>query len=152
VSLEIETARQWSDHELLLAYESRIELQKSLGGWLYQSIVSYEIIQLDDIARGRYQETIGTWRDAGIVPTTWTDEFSVVHEWRSLLSALRRGMNLYRVDIAGIVHVEAFIPGQRHLEYWTPMCQPNEDWLILKDSAVPSPPTCLWCVAHARFK
>lgn len=61
-------------------------------------------------------------------------------------------MTLYRVGIDGITHREAFIPNRQQRGCWTPMCQPDDDWLILKDSEVEGPPTCLWCIAHARFR
>jgi hypothetical protein len=75
---------------------------------------------------------------------------------------------MYRVDLAGVIHVVAHIPrgpfaerfaanedrrGKRgDWSHWTPMCQPNEDWLILKDSASNGPSTCFWCLAGERFK
>lgn len=56
-----------------------------------------------------------------------------------------------RVDLADIVHIVAWIPGQRQ-DYWTPMCQPDQDWLVLKGSMAEGPPTCLWCITGERFR
>jgi len=72
---------------------------------------------------------------------------------------LGRSKVLYRVDVAGVVHVVAhinrglFARKNEHGDWscWTPACQPNEDWLILKDSASNGPTTCLWCIAQERF-
>jgi hypothetical protein len=70
---------------------------------------------------------------------------------------------MYRIDLNDIVHLVAAIERGPYAprfgknprgDYtqWTPMCQPNEDWLILKDSASNGPATCLWCLVGERFK
>lgn len=70
-----------------------------------------------------------------------------------------RSSVIYRVDLAGVTHAVAHIDrspsarrdGRGDWAHWTPMCQPNEDWLILRDSASNGPLTCLWCIARERF-
>jgi hypothetical protein len=73
---------------------------------------------------------------------------------------LGRSKVLFRIDLNEVVHVVAHIdrsPSARRdrrgdWTNWTPMCQPNEDWIILKDSASNGPATCLWCLVGERFK
>lgn len=83
MSLDVAEAQTWSDERLLREYERRVALGKTLTGWLYTSINYTEIETLTEIAEQRHDVRLRNWRDIGIVPTTWTDEFSVVHEWRS---------------------------------------------------------------------
>jgi hypothetical protein len=67
---------------------------------------------------------------------------------------------MYRVDLAGVVHrVMDVLRGpyaargaRGDYSHWTPMCQPNEDWLILRDSASNGPTTCFWCMSGERFQ
>ncbi len=73
---------------------------------------------------------------------------------------LGRSKVIFRIDLNGLVH--AVMPVMRSPQaprnrrgdwsHWTPECQPNEDWIIMKDSASNGPLTCLWCLVHARFK
>lgn len=81
MSLDFETAKTWSNERLLREYESRDELLHSLGGWLYTSIVRDEMSSLDEIAITRTGVALFHWRDQHIVPSSWTDEHGVTHEW-----------------------------------------------------------------------
>lgn len=73
---------------------------------------------------------------------------------------MRRSAVIYRIDLAGVVHRVMDVPRgpwarrgkDGDFSQWTPMCQPNEDWLILKESASNGPPTCFWCLTGERFK
>lgn len=59
----------------------------------------------------------------------------------------------FRLGIDELVHVVALIDRSTNgNDYWTPMCQPYETWIALKDSTSEGPPTCLWCVTHSRFR
>lgn len=57
-----------------------------------------------------------------------------------------------RRDLAGIVHYDMLVHGRQNLEEWTPLCQPDADWLIcIGDQAdVGDMPTCLWCITESR--
>jgi len=58
--------------------------------------------------------------------------------------------NLKR-DIAGVIHYEIEVRGRSDPNQWTPMCEPNTDWLNLLDQVdLGETPTCLWCLAEAR--
>ncbi len=83
MALNIAEAKTWSDEQLLIEFERLRVLQKQLVGWLYSSINADEMSVLIDIARERHPTPIVDWRETGVVPTTWTDLFYVVHEWRS---------------------------------------------------------------------
>lgn len=83
MSLDVVQAKAWSDEELLCEFERRQALHMQLSGWLYQSINADEMSVLVEIAQARHTTPIVDWRETGIVPTTWTDLFYVVHEWRS---------------------------------------------------------------------
>jgi len=65
-----------------------------------------------------------------------------------------RSSVLFRVDLNDLVHIVEHVrrgPRGKH-DCWTPFCMPNEDWLILKESASNGPPTCLWCLVGQRCK
>lgn len=81
MSLKAEEARGWSDEKLLLEYEHRQALLRELGGWLYRDIVASEMSVIEDIAAKRDDFHINQWRDLGIIPSSWTDEYGVVHVW-----------------------------------------------------------------------
>lgn len=57
-------------------------------------------------------------------------------------------LKLHR-DIVGIIHYEMPVHGRSNPSEWTPVCQPNSDWLIFfGDMAdLGEMPTCLWCIA-----
>lgn len=66
---------------------------------------------------------------------------------------------MYRLDLAGVIHLVMDVPrgpyarkAGRDYAHWTPMCQPNEDWIVLRDSASNGPSTCFWCIAGERFQ
>lgn len=83
MSLDVAVAKTWNDEQLLREYEHRLKMHPQLVGWLYRGIIEEELGWLVEIARERYMTHIEEWRDRGVVPTTWTDLFYVVHEWRS---------------------------------------------------------------------
>lgn len=83
MSVDIEVARAWDDEKLLDEYERLLGVQATLNGWLYRGVVGNEIIALDEIARSRHALSLSAWRNDGIVASSWTDLFYVVHEWRS---------------------------------------------------------------------
>lgn len=58
---------------------------------------------------------------------------------------------LVRRDLAGIVHYEVIVSGRRWPGYWTPVCQPNADWLVMEHRTEDGVPTCVWCIAERRF-
>jgi hypothetical protein len=52
---------------------------------------------------------------------------------------------ILRRDLGGVIHWEMAIPG-RSPDTWTPLCQPNTDWMFLTNDRVQGGgPTCLWC-------
>ncbi len=55
-----------------------------------------------------------------------------------------------RADLAGITHIEAHIPG-RDPNTWTPMCEPNTDWIFVRVEAAEAP-TCFWCIVGERLR
>jgi hypothetical protein len=59
---------------------------------------------------------------------------------------------VYRaVDYFDVVHTVLDIPGQIKT-HWTPLCCPDEDWVIHRDSATEAHATCLWCVTRERYR
>ena len=55
---------------------------------------------------------------------------------------------LLRCDLGGVAHWVMDVPGRRS-GTWTPVCQPNTDWLVLIQEPIKGDgPTCLWCIAR----
>jgi hypothetical protein len=81
MTLNLEEAKSWSDEQLVHECEERIALLHQLGGWLYTGIVGNELSALEQLGMERHRVHPNAWREQGIIPTTWTDLFYVVHEW-----------------------------------------------------------------------
>lgn len=69
----------WDNIELLRQFESRLELEKTLGGDLYRSIIHDEIEAIGQEAIRRTTCHPNLWREKGIVHASWTDNSGIVH-------------------------------------------------------------------------
>lgn len=88
--MDQERLKTLSDDLLLREYEQRVALEKTLVGQLYRSIVYDEIEALGQECIRRHTYHPNWWREKGIVPSTWTDEFGVTHAWVSSHTLLHR--------------------------------------------------------------
>ncbi len=81
--MNIKDVVRWSDMDLLHEYESRRDLRGQMVGWLYPSIVEYEQKEILREAERRHGCHVSWFREKGIVPASWTDDFGVVHGIRN---------------------------------------------------------------------
>ena len=69
----------WDNEELLRQFEQRVDLEKNLVGTLYTSIIHDEIEAIGQEAIRRTTFHPNWWREKGIVHTSWSDAYGLVH-------------------------------------------------------------------------
>lgn len=57
----------------------------------------------------------------------------------------------FRLGLDELVHIILFTNRRdERLNYWTPACNPDQEWFIQRGAAVEQRPTCLACLACPR--
>lgn len=78
---------KWDLESLLREFERRVEVEKTLVGQLYKSIIHDEIEALGQEGIRRTGMHPNWWREKGIVPSSWTDELGITHNWQHFVIA-----------------------------------------------------------------
>jgi hypothetical protein len=73
---------KWDLECLLRAFEEKVELQKTMVGTLYPSILHDELTAIGQEGIRRTGMHPNWWREKGVVPSSWTDELGIAHNWQ----------------------------------------------------------------------
>jgi hypothetical protein len=82
MALVPEDLTKWDLESLLRQFEQKITLLPTLVGSLYPSILQDEIEAIGQEGIRRTGMHPNWWREKGVVPSSWTDEHGITHNWQ----------------------------------------------------------------------